>query len=107
MSAAIPAAGTCRSRPCWAPVNTTGVRYANRDGTARGVTKIVLRGGVGTASVTVTAKGANLAAPALPLAQQPAVTVQLRRTDASVCWESVFAGPPTRSDATVFKDRLP
>lgn len=56
----------------------------------------------GQASIALKAKGALLATPALPLAQSPDVTVQLRGGDA--CWETVLPAPATRSDGSRFAD---
>ena len=43
--------------------------------------------------------------PTLPFAQDPAVTVQLRRSGGG-CWGSSFAAPATRNDGAQFKDKL-
>ena len=56
----------------------------------------------GQASIALKAKGALLATPALPLAQSPDVTIQLRGGDA--CWETVLPAPATRSDGSRFAD---
>jgi len=44
----------------------------------------------------------GLATPALPVAQSPDVTIQLRGGEA--CWETVLPAPATRSDGSRFKD---
>jgi len=48
---------------------------------------------------------ANLLPPSLPLAQDPAVTVQLR-SNAGQCWGAAFTAPASRNDAAQFKDTL-
>ena len=61
------------------------------------------KGGAGTASLLLKAQGTNLPPLALPLDQDPSVTVQLQQSG-GVCWEATFAAPPARNDATQFKD---
>jgi hypothetical protein len=39
----------------------------------------------------------------MPLAQSPAVTVQLRNSE-GVCWSQSYSAPASRSDAERFKD---
>ena len=102
----IPGGGTCSSRPCWKTSGTSVLRYRDRERTPSGVVSALLHAGAqGGASVTVKAKGPNFAPPSLPLAQDPAVTVQLRSSDVG-CWGAAFAAPASRNDAVQFKDKL-
>jgi cysteine-rich repeat protein len=102
-SVAFPAAGVCGTKRCWSE-NGAGFKYADKNGTHGGVTRIVLKGGEdpGKAKIQVKAKGANVAPPSLPLAQP--VTVQLRNSD-GVCWEALYGAPASRNDAGTFKDK--
>ncbi len=97
-----PAGGLCRGRPCWG-AKGAGLRYADKDGTPHGIQQLVLKPGTGSASIVVKAKGADLPAPGLPFAQDPAVTVQLK-ADGGACWEASFEAPAGRNDATQYRD---
>jgi hypothetical protein len=66
------------------------------------VASLTCKVGSGQASIALKAKGPSLATPALPLAQSPDVTIQLRGGDA--CWETVFPAPAARNDDSRFKD---
>ncbi len=102
----MPGGGTCRGKPCWAPKGTSKLAYKDKVGTPDGVMGALLKSGSGTAaSIKVEAKGPYLILPPLPLAQQSAVTVQLRH-DGGMCWETVFGTPASRNDAQQFKDKL-
>ncbi len=102
-SSAIPAAGVCAGKACWTG-NVSGFKYADKEGTPDGVTKLVLKQGLapGKAKIMLKGRGANLNLPALPLAEP--VTVQLRNGD-GVCWEAVYSAPPNKNDPTQFKDK--
>ena len=50
------------------------------------------------------AKGGLVPMPALPLAQSPAVTLQLLH-DGGGCWETTHTAPPVRNDTAVFQDQ--
>ena len=102
-STAIPADGICAGRPCWSE-NGSGFKYADKDATPDGVTKITLKQGLapGQAKIGLKGKGANLNLPALPLSQP--VTVQLRNSN-GVCWEAVYSAPASKDDSTQFKDK--
>ena len=70
----------------WTPTSS-GWRYVDRAGTAGGTTSVVLKSGLaGGARITLRARGLPLAMPPLPLAQDPAVTVQL--VGPASCFES-------------------
>jgi len=103
LKGSIPAGGTCSNRPCWR-AGTTGYRYADRDGRAGGIIKIILKpGDEGTAKIIVKGKGTSLSLSALPLAQDTQVTVQLKNTE-GVCWTTSYAAPPISNRAEQFKD---
>jgi hypothetical protein len=65
---------------------------------------VLKAGSAGRAKITVRGQGPKLALPALPLVQDPNVTVQLR-SSAGQCWEAAYATPAKRNTATQFKDR--
>ncbi len=91
LAARIPAGGTCGTRPCW-KATKAGFQYANKAGTGDGLTKLTLKQGLlpGQAKISAKGKGVNFPLPALPLAQDPTVTVQLKsRTGA--CWTADFS----------------
>lgn len=100
MTATAPAGGTCAGRPCWI-ATSTGTKYANKTLVPDGLKQVSLTAGpVGEAKIVIAGKGANLPAPTLPLA--PPVQVQLRREDASTCWDATYPnGLP--NTATTFK----
>ncbi len=100
---AAPGGGTCRGKPCWKPISTIGVKYADRDATPDGLLGMTARTGIGSARITVKGKGDRLALPALPLAQSPRVVVQLV-AGTGACWESVHSTPATRNDTSEFRD---
>lgn len=84
---------SCGTRACWT-ATATGFSYRDSRGDAGPISKLVLRAGTdGRARISARGKGGLLGLPALPLAQQPAVTVQLN--NGTTCWESRFT---TNSD---------
>ena len=104
--ATIPPGKTCGSRLCWraASGGSNGYRYADRDGSADGITRIIVKpGDEGKAKVIVKGTGANLSMPALPLAQDMQVSVQLRNTEGG-CWGTSYAAPPIENYAEQFRD---
>ena len=107
LRAHLPPGGTCGSKPCWkaASGGLKGYRYDDRDGLAGGIRTLVVKpGDAGKAKVIVKGKGAPLALPALPLAADPAVTVQLTAAT-GVCWSTAFAAPLAQNDAGRVKAR--
>lgn len=85
----IPAGGRCGTRPCWR-ASSSGVRYVSPVRLGDGIHKLTLRAGAaGRGRITLTGRGAGLALPALPLAKDPAVRVQLRNA-AGGCWDVRF-----------------
>jgi hypothetical protein len=100
-----PAGGVCKGRPCWRPSGTTGLRYDDRDLSPDGIQSLKIKAASAEkASLTLKAKGDRLALPALPLAQDPSVTVQLRN-DAGTCWETVHGAPALRNEEDQFRDK--
>jgi hypothetical protein len=101
------AGGLCAGKPCWRARGTTGFRYADRDATPDGLVALTLKTGVaGQAAITLKGKGGLVPTLSLPLAQSPAVTVQLQRR-AGPCWETVLSAPADRSDGSRWKDAVP
>ncbi|MCC6765600.1 MAG: hypothetical protein IT293_13145 [Deltaproteobacteria bacterium] len=98
----LPTAGVCGGRPCWKE-NGAGFQYADKTG-LHGVTRLVLKSGAapGKAKILLKGRGANLALPALPLAQP--VRVQLL-SSTGVCWEAAFSAPAIRNQPDQFKDK--
>jgi hypothetical protein len=100
LEAVAPAGGACAGQPCWRETST-GYRYADRERTPDGLSKILLRaGGQGRARITLKGKGANLEPEAPPYVGS--VTAQLRSED-GVCWDADYPTPsvngPDRYDA--------
>ena len=107
--AAVPAAGTCGSEPCWKalgqPAGSRGYRYENRfDQTPDGIRKLQLRPGAGgRAKVTARGKGPLLMMPGegghapLPVTEPVAVRVELRAADGE-CWAATYADADTRAN---------
>ena len=98
--------GTCSGAPCWS-ANSKGFSYSDPDAAPTGIKRITLKSGIaGKAKIIVKGGGDALDTPPLPLAQDPQVVVQLKNTfHGGRCWESRFSGPPTKNDASQFKDR--
>ncbi len=98
LSSTVPAGGTCGTRPCWSTNggNTT-FRYRNPHGD--GIRSVKLTSGAaGDATIRLGGKGPALGLPTTLDPSQPPVTVQLRRTDAPICWEARF--PVLRTNTT-------
>ncbi len=96
--------GTCDGKPCWRATKK-GFRFTDRTAGGDGVRQVVLQAGAaGRSKMQVRAQGDGLAPPALPLAQGPQLTVQLKN-DVGQCWEATYAAPAKRNDAERFKDR--
>lgn len=88
--------------PAWKPI-AGGFRFRDRSGTVAGIGSILLKSGADArASIALKAKGAGFVAPALPLASDPRVVVQL--LNGAACWEARY--PTSVLDtATQFKAR--
>jgi cysteine-rich repeat protein len=104
LRAGAPGGGTCHGRPCWKATGGIGFKYGDRDLTPDGLLGLVVRSGLGgRARITLKGKGDRLATPALPLAQDPRVTVQLVATTGA-CWETTHGAPASRNDVLQFRD---
>lgn len=106
LQARVPAGGTCDGAPCW-QATSKGFAYRDPAGAADGITKVVLKAGAaGKAKIIVKGGGEALDTPALPLAQDPQVIVQLRNTfQAGRCWEARYSPPAKKNDTLQFKDK--
>jgi hypothetical protein len=104
MSAAVPAGGTCGTKPCWKALSGKGYKYVDKEGTPDGVTKLLLRsGGAGLAKVILKGKGANLDMPSLPLTLN--VTAQVQGANGE-CWTTIHTPLGTsRNDGSQFKSK--
>jgi hypothetical protein len=104
MSAAIPAGGTCGTKPCWKALNGKGYKYVNKAGTPEGITKLLLKsGGAGLSKVIAKGKGVNLIMPDLPLTLN--VTAQIQSENGE-CWQTVHSALGTsRNDDGQFKSK--
>lgn len=101
MSAQVPAARTCGTKPCWKALGTVGFTYADNVGTPDGLTKVLLKAGsAGRGKIGVKGSGANLHLPTLPMTTP--VTAQLRQDGSSACWEATYNMAPTNT-ANAFK----
>jgi hypothetical protein len=107
-SLGIPAGGTCGGKACW---KATGRGFVFGDKTLAhdGVKQLRLRAGAaGKAQIQLQAKGANLGFAStpgmLPLAQSPAVTVQLTNS-AGKCWSADYSVPARMNQSDSFFDR--
>ena len=87
---------TCGTKPCWKALGTKGFKYKDKAGTPNGLTGIKLvAGGAGKARIGVKGKGANLPAPALPLAIP--VRAQFKRADTGACWDATYSTATTNT----------
>ena len=101
MSALVAAGGLCAGKPCWQPVGTKGFKYASSARTPDGVSSLTLESVAGTGNISLSAKGANVPPPALPLT--PTVTAQLKASNGQ-CWESDYGAPNvSRNDTAQFR----
>jgi hypothetical protein len=102
LTAEAPAARTCRDKPCWTPVKTSGFRYADPDGSPDGLKAILLKAGASEkGKITIQAGGTNFAAPS-PQLTTP-VRVQLSTSDGSACWDATYAASVRSDTALLFK----
>jgi hypothetical protein len=102
MTSTIAAGGSCGSRPCWSG-SVTSFRYNDPD--PNGIERLILRQGTtARATIMLRGRGAALGLPALPLAQDQRVTVQLVNGDGG-CWDARYPAPATRNDGVLFTDR--
>lgn len=88
MSARIPAAGNCGSKPCWKATGDKGFAYKSPARTPAGILTAKLKAAPSGSSVmTVKGKGASLVLPGLPMTVP--VVVQLQASNGT-CWTSSF-----------------
>jgi cysteine-rich repeat protein len=81
-----------------------GFKYRSRSGAPGGVRSLKIRAGEdGRAALTLKSGGETYVPPSMPLAQDPAVTVQLRN-DTGACWSQTYSAPASRVDGERFKD---
>ncbi len=99
--ASLPAGGECAGKPCW-KAKRTGFKYKDKALTPDGISAVSLRVGRAGTILGVNGKGASLDVPTLPLGVP--IRVQLRRTDASTCWETTFAATK-KNTSTLLKAR--
>ena len=105
LRAGIAAAGTCRGRPCWKET-THGFRYADKEATPNGITKLSLKeGSAGRAAIGLQGRGEPLQMPTLPLSQELKVLVQLKNDTTGVCWEATFSALAAKNDQAQFRDK--
>jgi len=108
--AAVPAGGTCGTRPCWRasgkPPGAKGFKYKNKERTPEGIQKLVLKPRIeGKAKVVVKGGGPNLSAgafglPPLPLPLPARLQLQ---GPSGACWEAVYSlAGVTTNVATAF-----
>jgi CSLREA domain-containing protein len=82
--ASVPFGGTCQGKPCWKET-ARGFRYRDRQGTIQGVRSILLKSGAAAkAQIAAKGRGATLRLEPLPLATP--LRIEVRRSDASICW---------------------
>src|SRR5262249_22934683 len=91
IKASVPPGGTCGKKPCWI-VKAGSANYKNAAGTSGGIHGVSLRNARGNARLSVTAKGANLTIPAIPVVL-PADIILRRDGDPGKCWSSSFSAP--------------
>ncbi len=104
LSTGVAPGGTCDGKPCWR-ASKTGFRYKDPSASVEGIRQVVLKSGsAGRSKIQVRAQGAELALPALPFAQSPKVTVQLK-SSTGTCWEAAYSSPARRNEAGQFKDK--
>ena len=104
LSAMIPAAGMCGTRPCWQSTKR-GFRYLDKAGTADGIVSVTLKEGFeGSAQIAAKGLGLGVDMPVLPLQQDPRVIVQLRN-DLGICWDAEFGPPASTTTSIQFRDR--
>lgn len=103
MGVRTPAGGICGRRPCWS-ANGAATTFRHRNPQADGLRAMKLASAGGKTTIRLGGKGAGLGLPATFDDALPPITVQVRRTDAPVCWEARFSTPKT-STATRLRAR--
>ena len=102
--AVIPGGGTCKGKPCWKALGTSGFAYKDSKRLRFGIAAIELKAGPdGKAHLQIKGQGATLPVPALP-APLP-LRVQLTAENGT-CWESVFSTTgTTRNDGARYQGK--
>jgi hypothetical protein len=102
--AVIPGGGTCKGKPCWKALGTSGIAYKDSKRLRYGIAAIKLKAGPdGKAQLQIKGQGATLPVPALP-APLP-LRVQLTAENGA-CFESVFSATgTTRNDAARYQGK--
>ncbi len=102
--AVLPGGGTCRGKPCWKALGTSGFAYKDTTRLRFGIAALKIKaGGDGKAQVKIQGQGTTLPVPALP-APLP-LRMQLIAENGE-CWESVFSSTGlTRNDAGRFQGK--
>jgi uncharacterized delta-60 repeat protein len=105
-SAAIPAGGSCKGKPCWKPKGS-GFMYRDPTHGPDGIERLALRAGVaGKAAIDLKAKGTTLAAPNPPPSSSlTPLVLQLQRRDGG-CWQSTLQDSRTSGNANIQKRKL-
>jgi hypothetical protein len=91
----------------WVALNgDKGFKYKDPAGAQAGITSVLLKAGAsGKAKIILKGKGALLPDPTLPFTEPVDVTVQLRNTDTSSCWEATYSTPAIKNETGQFKDK--
>ncbi len=116
-SATLPAGGSCGARECWKPVGSKarprGFRYGDRDGSADGVRKLMLRtGDTGKARIDLQAQGESLSLPGAVSAERyfnvdGELTLQLTSGRDGVCWQTVVEPAAVqKNSAEIFRAKM-
>ncbi len=111
MSPVSPGGSVCAGSSCWRYIGARGFRYRDKQGSADGVTKILLKTGSDQqARMLIKGRGANLPMPTSAdvdnlLAQDPTVTVQLTNSERQ-CWEATYEAPALRATGDRFRDAV-
>lgn len=104
LTAAVPAGGTCGGDPCWSTIGK-GFKYKDPSAGNAGISGLLLKfGESGKAKIVAKGKDANLDMPALPLAQDQHVIVQLKNS-LGTCWEARYGATAKKNDGEQFKDK--
>jgi cysteine-rich repeat protein len=102
LSLTAPAGGLCGSRPCW-KLRDGSIGYRDPERSPDGLASLnLMPGDAGDAKIRLRGRGAALDMPTLGLSGD--VTVRLRRSDGTPCWQSRFE-VPLRNDATRYEAR--
>lgn len=103
-SAIVPGGGTCKAKPCWKPLGTTGLAFSESRRVVYGIGSLKLKAGIaGKAQIQVKAQGAWLVAPSLPLGLPTRVQLV---SEGGTCWEAVYSAPnASKNDGVQFQGK--